>query len=127
MRTRTKVVWVMAALAMLICVGTFLLLFTGPYRYMDRDLRPLAIQHLRDGASKKVSWAASPVDSAREYLYSGSEIDPLNSRYVWTKVSSSSQTEVIVSVFDSSSDDSVFLTCDRLTMRLENDAWIPIT
>jgi hypothetical protein len=101
-------------------------LFTGPYFFVDQPLWPPAVAHLREGASKTADEATSPTGAAIEYLYFGPGIDPPDWRYIQTKVSVLSPTEVIVSVFDGSGDDSVYLTCDRLTMRLEDNIWIPI-
>ena len=122
MRTRMKLACVVVSTATATIICIYILAFTGPYRFVDRQLSQSAIEHLREGALKKAAWTGSPAATAIEYLGA----DTPDSRYIRTRVSDLSSTEAIVSVFDSSGDDSVYLTCDRITMRLENTAWIPI-
>jgi hypothetical protein len=102
----------------------YMLVFTGPYFFVDRPLLAPAVAHLRDGASKRSAWATSPTVAAIEFLRFG--VDPAEPLQIRTKVSVLTPTDAVVMVFDSDGGDSVYLTCDRLTMRLENNVWIPV-
>ena len=101
----------------------YLYLFGGPYRFVQFPLREASLQHLQSGTA-----TSTPLDAADEYLHGlFSRPDRPERSKLEITVRQSSGQETIVTVIDRfCKDDSIYVTCDRLTMRRQNGAWIPV-
>jgi hypothetical protein len=120
-----KALLLLAAL-LLIGGGTLIYLFGGPYQLVNRPLDAQSLQHLRS-SSGGASWASSPSETAYEYLYWWPEIDRPNRAKLEITTSYRSPDEAVVTFVDHDcKSDSTSLTCDRLTLRRENGAWVPV-
>ena len=114
---------VMLAVLLLLAVGIYLYLFGGPYWFVQFPLREASLQHLRSSPA-----TSNPVDDADEYLHG---LFPPSDRPERSKleitIRQTSEQETVVTVIDRfCKDDSVYATCDRLTMRRQNGGWIPV-
>jgi len=120
-----KLLLIMVGVLILVA-GSYQYLFGGPYRFVDRSLEDQSLQHLRSRIGDG-NWSASPSDSAFEYLYWWPQIDQQDRSKLAITISHRSTDEAIVTVIDRDCrSDSTYVTCDRLTMRRERDAWIPV-
>jgi hypothetical protein len=128
MNPRTKKRGLLALVAVAtVLLGSYVVLFTGPYRFTERDLREAFIAHLREGVARGEPWD-SPTMAAVEYIQSFAGHPSDRSKPSALRITSSqrSATEVTVTVFDRVEDDSIDLVCHRLTMRLDRGVWIPV-
>jgi hypothetical protein len=122
---RSKKVLLTLALMLLIASGLGLYLFGGPNHFVEVPLPQQSLAHLRSTAGN-ASWRALPSDTAFEYLYWWPQIDRPNRNKMEVAVAYRSASEVVVTIIDNDTqDDSVFRTCDRITMHLEGDIWLP--
>jgi len=123
---KARNLYVMLAALLLIGGGAYWLFFSGPHRFVDRSISEPSIQHLRSGSSE-ASWAASPADTAFEYLYWWPKIDRPNRSKIDISVSLRSNDEAVVTVIDRDGQgDSTYVTCDRITLHREGRSWFPV-
>lgn len=113
---------VILAVLLLLAASIYLYLFGGPYWFVQFPLREASLQHLLSSPA-----TSNPVDAADEYLHG---LFPPSDRPERSKLEITirqiSEQETVVTVIDRfCKDDSIEATCDRLTMRRENGAWMP--
>src|SRR5262245_27133103 len=101
----------------------YLYLFRGPYRFVQFPLREASLRYLQASIPMY-----NPVDAADEYLHGlVSPSDRPERRKLDITVRQISEQETVVTVIDRfCKDDSIDVTCDRLTMRRQNGRWIPV-
>ena len=98
-------------------------LFGGPYRFVEVPLREASLQHLQSSTA-----ASTPADAADEYLHGWVHPSdrPKRSR-LEIAVRYTSEHEAIVTVINRfCQDDSLSVTCDRVTLRHQAGVWLPL-
>jgi hypothetical protein len=124
---KAKKVFLLLTAFLLIGSGIFIFFFGGPYRFVDSPLDKKSLQHLRAGTSTAASWAASPSETAFEYLYWWPQLDRPNRARLDISVAYRSPDDAIVTVIDNDcQDDSIWRTCDRLTLHRQSGVWLPV-
>lgn len=110
------------AALLLISLGTYNFFFGGPYRFVDRNIEEQSLQHLHLNPA-----GTSPSEIAFEYLYWWPGIDRPDRAKLEITTSYHPTGVAVVTIFDhDGQSDSTYSTCDRLTLRRQNGAWIPI-
>ena len=107
---------------LLLAGGPFMYLFGGPFRFVQVPLQEPSLQRLRSSRT-----AFSPADAADEYLHGlvHPSDRPKRSR-LEISVRHTSEQEAIVTIINRfCQDDSLSVTCDRLTMRHKSGVWLP--
>ncbi len=112
---------------MTVLLGSYVVLFTGPYWFTDLALSEPRIDHLRAGVTRGEPWN-TPEQAAVEYLqsFAGHPSDRSKPPAMRISAARRSATEAVVTVFVRAEDDSIDLICNRLTMRLDRGVWIPV-
>ena len=109
---------------LLLVAGAFLYreyLFGGPYRFVEVPLRKESLQQLQSS-----TLAFSPTEAATEYLRSLFP-DRLKRSKFEIAIRYTSEQETVVTIIDRDcQDDSVYVTCDRFTLRRQSGAWLPV-
>jgi len=108
---------------LLLAAGAFLYLFGGPYRFVLRPLHEPSLQHLQFSTA-----ALTPEDAADEYLHGlvHPSDRPKRSRLEITVRHASEQETVVTVINRFCQDDSLSITCDRLTLRRQSGVWLPV-
>ncbi len=113
----------LAALLLLAVGGALMYLFGGPYRFSQIPLQEASLQHLRSSPA-----ASTPTEAADEYLHGlvhPSDRPPRHRLEI--SVRRTSEQEAVVTVINRfCHDDSVSVTCDRLTLRQQSGVWVPV-
>lgn len=97
-----------------------------PKQFVERPLDTNSLNHLQAGFANKPAWSTSPVDSAIEYLqWQFGPSDRTAKTLLQITVATVNGDTVVTIVDDQLKDDSVYVLCDRLTMRRGGGAWLP--
>jgi hypothetical protein len=111
----------MLAAVLLLAAGACLYLFGGPYLFVQVPLRETSFQHLQSSRL-----ASSPADATDEYLHWRFPDRPKR-RQLEIAVCHASEQEAVVTVINRDcKDDSLFVSCDRLTLRRQSGTWLPV-
>lgn len=114
------------AVTLLVCGALLLYFLGGPWSFIDRPLHDESLRHLRTSAAG-APWAASPGETALEYLYWWAESDRPRRDNIDIHVSMHTGDDAVVTVTENGcQDDSLSRLCSRITMRRQDGLWIPV-
>lgn len=115
---------IIAAVLVLLAVTLYVWFFGGPFRFVERPLSEDSLAYLASGAAGR----GSPEEVADEYLHGLLHpADRPHRRTLDISVSQPNAAEAVVTVIDRhSGGDSVSVSCDRVTLRLQNSRWTPV-
>lgn len=124
MKTK-KVTLIGTVCVLLLAAGVFQFFSDGPDHFIEREISAPSVQKLRLAAARGDSWALSPASAAVEYLEAG-ESERSEAQDLHVSVSSHTGETAVVIVIVDARDDSVYRIYNRLTLRRESGAWIPV-
>lgn len=120
---KAKKPFLMLAVLLLLAGGVMTYLFGGPFRFIEVPLEEASLQHLRSSPD-----ASTPADAADEYLHGLIHPADRPERHrLEITVRRTSEQEAVVTVINRyCHDDSLSVTCDRLTLRQQSGLWLPV-
>ena len=120
---KAKKPFLILAVSLLLAGGVMTYLFGGPFRFIEVPLQEASLQHLRSSPD-----ASTPADAADEYLHGlVYPADRPERHRLEITVRRTSEQEAVVTVINRyCHDDSLSVTCDRLTLRQQSGVWLPV-